>query len=362
MAEKKILIVEADPETGKQIATTCRDFNFKVGVLQDAEDLVEFLEEDPPHLLILSGDLPEQDGLLVCNAIRARPALKRVAIILSGHVSRQADFEAHRNLKAAADAYFLKPIDTADLLDQIERLIGLPSRPVGSKREKSEALAVSDLEPQRGSTQEKDREIAMLKESYISMDQKLTQARQESASYQEDLRRMEKRFMDLEREHQEELDHIAMSKDRVKGEGEKKVDQLDRENQALQREIETLIAKVEGGKKEVDQGLRRAHLLEEENFKRENLLKERIKDLLNQIDESKQAKDQAHLQMEEIKAYYENEFNRIQGEFQGIEQEKQKMEQRVVKAYKKIKLDQVRDEKIKKAIEIALQLIQGRED
>lgn len=361
MAEKKILIVEADAEVAKQIATTCRDFNFKVGVLQDAEDLIEFLEEDPPHLLVLSGDLPDQDGIQVCSAIRGRPALKKVAVILSGHVNRQADFEAHRNLKEAADAYFLKPIDTADLLDQIERLIGLPPRPSSPKKEKPNTPG-AEREPSGLGVQEKDREIAMLKESYVSMDQKLNQARQEAASYQEDLRKMEKRFMDLEREHQAELDQIAMSKDRVKGEGEKKVDQLERENLALQREIESLMAKVDAGKKEVEQGQRRTHLLEEENFKRESLLKDRIKDLLNEIDESKQAKDQALQQMEEIKAYYENEFNRIQGEFQGIEQEKQKMEQRVVKAYKKIKLDQVRDEKIKKAIDIALQLIQGREE
>src|SRR5262249_35662015 len=134
MSDKKILIVDADLESAKQIAATCRDFNYKVGHVKGGEDLLEAMAQDIPDIVIIGMVLSDGDGLTLCDRLRSTPEYGSMPLILMGDQENQKAFESHRKKKKAAHAYFLKPLEMDDLMDQVERLIGLPPAPSSKKK------------------------------------------------------------------------------------------------------------------------------------------------------------------------------------------------------------------------------------
>jgi len=68
---------------------------------------------------------------------------------------------------------------------------------------------------------------------------------------------------------------------------------------------------------------------------RERDLKERIKDLLAKIDDEHHEKEKAGREFDGKLITHENEMDTVKSELKTVEDEKIKMEQRVIKAYKK---------------------------
>jgi len=77
--------------------------------------------EQVPDCVILDMMMPEMDGLELIKRLRSEPVLKATKlIVVSG---KSYEFDRKRALDFGADAYITKPIDTAGIVAQLQRII-----------------------------------------------------------------------------------------------------------------------------------------------------------------------------------------------------------------------------------------------
>ena len=129
MAERNLLCIEPDSDTVAEIRNALSPYGFGVESISNGEDAIEWGRSHPTSLIILSVE-PRKVGYAICNKIKRSPSLREIPLILISSEETAATFEQHRKLKAHADEYLLKPLDLAELLDKINRLV-----PLGERRE-----------------------------------------------------------------------------------------------------------------------------------------------------------------------------------------------------------------------------------
>jgi CheY-like chemotaxis protein len=117
MAE--ILVVDDEPTIRRLLELTI-DAEHAVATAADGFEALERLRGSPPHLLLLDVAMPGLDGLAVCRAVRAEPALERVGIVVLSAYDRRRDAMA-----AGADRFLEKPFSPLELLDAIDAVLAL---------------------------------------------------------------------------------------------------------------------------------------------------------------------------------------------------------------------------------------------
>jgi len=354
--------VDSDLVAIEQMAATCRNFNYQIGILSEGSAVLEALEAETPDLVVLGVELPDENGFVLFKKIKSTKKLKKIPIILISNDKDEKGFKKHRKLKDPANAYLYKPIDPDDLIDQIEQLIGLPPPPSSKEKmvEIDQLRAVEqNLHQARKELKDKEGQIRMLRESYENVSQKLERGNIDLRSLQAEREKDEKRMFNLGRDHQEEIAQLKLNGDALSSKLENDLEKLKKQNEELDLQLEQLMGEEAEFKKHLEGIKRHSQLAEEENVKREKGLKERIKELLAHVDEERQFKKEVEDKLRTLSLDQEEEIGKINQDFKAMEKEKIKMEQRVIKAYKKIKMDQLRDEKMEKALEIALKLLKS---
>jgi excisionase family DNA binding protein len=121
---RRILVVDDDAGI-VQLFADCltRDGRFEVATAQSGYDAGMLTESFRPHLIVLDYMLPDVNGNIVCQRIRANPALAQTRIIFVSGVINQNEID--QLFSAGADAFFKKPFELAALLNKINELLGL---------------------------------------------------------------------------------------------------------------------------------------------------------------------------------------------------------------------------------------------
>lgn len=119
---RKILIVEDQDEVRRLIRMTVQFEDHEVFEADSGDSGLAMALEIKPDLVLLDIMLPGAlDGLHVCRAIKAGPTPPPVLLITAlGGRSR-----VMAGQKAGADAYLLKPFSPLQLIDTINRLLGI---------------------------------------------------------------------------------------------------------------------------------------------------------------------------------------------------------------------------------------------
>lgn len=124
MTQKKILIVDDDPDIRELLALRLRSQGYDTAFAADAVMALNVLRAEQPDLVVLDIGLPGGDGMVVMERMKSFPALAHVPVIV---VTARAESTAKdRAAEAGARAFFTKPIDQAELLDTIRAQLGEP--------------------------------------------------------------------------------------------------------------------------------------------------------------------------------------------------------------------------------------------
>ncbi|MDA3971834.1 MAG: response regulator [Desulfobulbaceae bacterium] len=115
-AEKKILVVDDDPNLRKTIADILRIKGYATAVAATGAEAIAAMESGDISLALIDLMLPDMPGLEVMARIQAMSPLTE-AIILTGHASMDTAIEATRQ---GAFSYILKPYNMDDLLLNIK--------------------------------------------------------------------------------------------------------------------------------------------------------------------------------------------------------------------------------------------------
>jgi excisionase family DNA binding protein len=120
--KSKVLVVDDDPEIVELFVDVLeRDGRFEVKTAATGYDAGMLTQEFGPDLIILDYMLPDVNGNVVCQTIRAKPEFAQTKIIIVSGVVNQE--EINDLLKAGADEFVKKPFNIEKIIERIGQLL-----------------------------------------------------------------------------------------------------------------------------------------------------------------------------------------------------------------------------------------------
>ncbi len=132
MAQRKILVVDDDPDIFEIVQTNLEGAGYEVvGASDGSEGLRKVLAENP-DLVILDVLMPEMDGWEVLRQIEADPRTAGLPIIMLTCKSEDADIL--RGLEEGAVEYVTKPFYPENLVASVKILLNVFDQPMREER------------------------------------------------------------------------------------------------------------------------------------------------------------------------------------------------------------------------------------
>lgn len=119
-------IVIADDEDDVRMLLRARlaGRGYTVVEAADGRQALRLIQQARPALAILDNKMPHLDGLEVCRAVKADPALRPIKVLMI--TASQSGIPAEALRAAQADGFLAKPFQGADLLACVGRLLQGP--------------------------------------------------------------------------------------------------------------------------------------------------------------------------------------------------------------------------------------------
>ena len=119
---KRVLVVDDDPQIVEIFMDVLgRDDRFEVQSASTGYDAGLLTEQFKPHLVLLDYMLPDINGNLVCDRIRANPDMGKTKIIIVSGVVNRDEIEAL--LQSGADDFVKKPFNINELVDRMAEML-----------------------------------------------------------------------------------------------------------------------------------------------------------------------------------------------------------------------------------------------
>ena len=119
--KKRVLIAEDEDSILVSLEFLMRNDGYEVRVATRGDEVLPFVRDFLPDLVLLDVMLPSRNGFELCKDIRANTEWAAMKIIMISAKGRGV--EVQRGLDAGADAYVTKPFATSELREQVRRLI-----------------------------------------------------------------------------------------------------------------------------------------------------------------------------------------------------------------------------------------------
>ena len=117
----QILVVEDDADIAALIGHYLEKAGHRVDRVVAGTDVLPRLRKVPADLVILDLMLPGMDGLVVCQAMRADPAIARTPVIML--TARGDESDRVSGLELGADDYVTKPFSPKELVARVTALL-----------------------------------------------------------------------------------------------------------------------------------------------------------------------------------------------------------------------------------------------
>nr|WP_277880453.1 response regulator transcription factor [Calothrix sp. FACHB-1219] len=115
--DAKVLVVDDDPVILHQVTTLLSPWGLQVTPLQESQRFWEILESTKPDLLILDIEMPDFNGIDLCQVIRNDSYWNHLPILfLSAHFESEILYKVYA---VGADDYVRKPIIEPELVARI---------------------------------------------------------------------------------------------------------------------------------------------------------------------------------------------------------------------------------------------------
>lgn len=121
MTQKKVLIVDDDPNIVVTLEYLMQKEGYQVATAQDGEDGLTQATAFHPDLILLDVVMPKKSGYEVCQALRSEAGQTHTKILMLSARSRDTDIA--KGLALGANAYMTKPFSTKDLTARVHSLL-----------------------------------------------------------------------------------------------------------------------------------------------------------------------------------------------------------------------------------------------
>ena len=121
---KSILIVDDEHDIRRFLSTILEDEGYHTTTACDGEQALQLLETLLPDLITLDVAMPNKSGVGTYRAIRGNRALAHIPVILiTGVAPEFQEFISTRRQVPPPDGYLPKPVNPAELVALVERLL-----------------------------------------------------------------------------------------------------------------------------------------------------------------------------------------------------------------------------------------------
>ncbi|GBR09857.1 MULTISPECIES: response regulator [Asaia] len=119
----RALIVDDQASIRQVLANNLAQLGFtQVAQRKDGKEALDYLGQNPTHLVISDFNMPVMDGLALLRAVRENPKTQKTAfVILTSETSRDLVQEA---IKAGVNNFLAKPYTVAKLREVLEKVFG----------------------------------------------------------------------------------------------------------------------------------------------------------------------------------------------------------------------------------------------
>ena len=122
-ASATILIVDDELQNRKLLETLLRPEGYQTRSAASGEDALASVAQLAPDLILLDIMMPGMDGYEVASNLKANPATATIPIIMvTANIDRDARLAG---LKAGAEEFLTKPVDSAELWFRVRNLLRL---------------------------------------------------------------------------------------------------------------------------------------------------------------------------------------------------------------------------------------------
>ena len=116
-AKAKVLIVDDDPQVLLSLEISLEPWGFELTTLEYASELWNVLEDFKPDILVLDIEMPEINGIELCQVIRSDRHWQHLPVLfLSVHHDEKTQ---HQAFTIGADDYICKPVTSLTLANRI---------------------------------------------------------------------------------------------------------------------------------------------------------------------------------------------------------------------------------------------------
>jgi len=138
---KTILVAEDNPTNRELLRELLEIRGYSVVEACDGQDALVVVEQAPPALVLLDIGMPRLDGYAVLRKLRENPRFVVLPVVAVTAYAMQGDRE--KILNSGFDGYLSKPINSASLMQELERLLTHPQKQNGSLTHSCESPVVA---------------------------------------------------------------------------------------------------------------------------------------------------------------------------------------------------------------------------
>ena len=111
-----VLIVEDEHKLARLLQDYLHQANFRTHCLDNGLDVVTWIREQPPDLILLDLMLPGKDGIEICREVRS---FSNTPIIMA--TARVEEIDRLLGLELGADDYICKPYSPREVVARVKR-------------------------------------------------------------------------------------------------------------------------------------------------------------------------------------------------------------------------------------------------
>jgi CheY-like chemotaxis protein len=142
---KRILLIDPDEPFTQGLAAAANAAGFKTSVASDSEKGLALAKQENPDLIVVCVEAQPTNGYMLCTRLKKDDRLRAIPVILTSANATPDSFEKHKKLKTRAEDYLIKPFAAQAMLQKVSQLLGLSA--VGATRAMAddESLGLGDL-------------------------------------------------------------------------------------------------------------------------------------------------------------------------------------------------------------------------
>lgn len=114
----KVLIIEDEPQIVRTLRLYLEQAGFSTAAIYDGKQAIPAFRQEKPDLILLDLNLPGQDGIDVCRAIRRESAVPIIMV-----TARSEETDRLIGLELGADDYVVKPFSPREVVARVRAVL-----------------------------------------------------------------------------------------------------------------------------------------------------------------------------------------------------------------------------------------------